>query len=89
MMMSDTQRLRESLQPMIRDELMRSWREGMQAGLKSAHDMAEAVRNEAAAHCTNAVTDCGRAECEAQIAVLSGLMSAFLAAAKQIGDPDD
>ena len=77
-MSSTEQELRESLSPMIRDELMRTWREGMQAGLKMAHNMAEAVRDEAARRVGDASNDCERAELEAQIAALGGLMSGLL-----------
>jgi hypothetical protein len=73
----DEQALRETLQPMLRDELMRSWRDGVSHGLKMAHNMAEAVRTEAAR-----LSD-GSPGWEAQAAVLGGLMAGMLSAAEE------
>lgn len=82
--MRTEQELREFMEPLMRDELMRSWREGVQVGLKMAHSMAEAVRNEVARRVDPAHNDCERAEFEAQITVLRGLMEAFLTAADDV-----
>ena len=80
--MSTEQELRDSLQPMIRDELMKSWREGVSVGLKMAHKMADAVRDEVI-RCGDGCSGEEGVGGGAQIAVLSGLMSGLLAAADE------
>lgn len=84
--MSDLeQQLRESLQPMIHAELMKSWNEGVAVGLKMAHDMAQAVRNEAARVIDDPdAPPTHRVACEAQIAALGGLMAALKAAESDV-----
>lgn len=74
------QELREMLQPMFRDELMRTWHEGVRDGLKMALKMAKAVRNECARRTSS---DRERIALEAQIVVLDGLMNGFLEAGKE------
>lgn len=71
------QQMRELLQPMLKDAQMQAWREGTRDGFKMARNVVEVIRNEAAQSCTAECTPEDRIAYEAQIAVLSGLMSSF------------
>lgn len=81
--------LRASLQPLIRDDLMKTWRDGMQTGLQMAHKMAAAIRTEAATRADD--PDCPdevRVGLQAQIAALGGLMSGISHAAEEVVKPE-
>lgn len=70
--------LRETLQPMMAAELMRSWNEGVGAGLRMAREMALAIRSEATRTADDQlVTPLNEVACKAQIAALSGLIAAL------------
>jgi hypothetical protein len=79
---TDEAAMKEALQPLIRDQMMRTWREGMRDGLLMAGDMAAAVRAELVHLKESAKGEEGRQFCDGQMAVLDGLMSGISAAAE-------
>lgn len=79
------QRLRETLQPAIADELMRSWNQGVGVGLKMARDMALAIRSEAARIAeAQLVTPLNQLSSRAQVAAFDGLIAALESAEKDL-----
>lgn len=88
--MIDERGFRETFQPMMREELMRAWREGMRDGLNMAHKMAGAVRDEVyKRRCYEDCPEEQREALDAQIVVLSGLMAGILNAAEEAGASEE
>lgn len=72
--------LRDSIGPLIRDELLTTWREGMRDGLQMAHKMAIAVERETKQQFDEAEDESERAALAAQGAALRGLAAALMSA---------
>lgn len=87
-MTQPTDAVRHKIQNMIKDELMVSWRTGFTRGMNTAQLMTEAVRDVAAARRHDSLNDCERAEFDAQISALNGLISALETATAEHVQPE-
>lgn len=88
--MSAEPTIHDAVSSIIRNELLRSWHEGMRDGLKMAHLMVQSLCDEAERRC--AAANAGsehRRGLEAQIAVLSGLTSSLATAAAESAESAD
>ncbi|ABE67590.1 hypothetical protein DOROTHY_91 [Mycobacterium phage Dorothy] len=86
-MTDPNEKMRQEIQAMIQDELMRAWREGVVKGLETAQKMVIAVREEALSRISE-IPENQREALQAQIAVLSGLADGIEISARQAAEPN-
>ncbi|QXG07471.1 hypothetical protein RitSun_103 [Mycobacterium phage RitSun] len=86
-MTDPNEKMRQEIQAMIQDELMRAWREGVVKGLETAQKMVIAVREESLSRISETPEN-QREVLQAQIAVLSGLADGIEISARQAAEPN-